>query len=953
MLTIRAMSNGAGYSARHLQHSDYYAEGERVTGQWQGRGAEMLGLAGEVQSEQFEALRQGVDPQSGEFLRQRHSADRTAADGSTQSRGRNLYDFTISAPKSVSIMAQPGGDARLVEAHKKAVGETLTELEHRAASRVRRDQANDNRTTGNLVLAVYHHDTSRELDPQLHTHAVAANLTYDGAEGRWKALQASDIYEQRAYLTEVYRNALAREVRSLGYEIEDRRSSKGKNLGFEIKGVSDELLEKYSQRSEQRDRAIAEFVESKGHQPSDNEIAVLVRESRADKLVEISTAEVHSRQTARLTPEESLTLEQIREQVLDRSQTQRLGPDSAVPSLDYAKQHVFERVSVAIDHELLTEALRHGRGRIDLADLKGEFSLEESNGRILQAGKEVATRESLDRERDMIERINRGTGQFERLGGQHEFADSAFLRPEQKQAIEFVLDSRDLAVNIRGAAGTGKTATLQELQRGLEESGREVLAVAPTMSAVEELQRVGFSDAITVERLLQGQSAQTDLFGRTLIVDEAGMVSGRQMSELLELADQQSMRIIFSGDTKQIRSVEASDALRVLERESHLKSVSLSEVQRQTAQGYRDAIQELRRDPERGFDKLEQIGAVREVPWSERAQAVQQAYSEAQAQINAKGQPRSVLVVAPTHEEIGHITEAIRAERTSTGELGQSTHQQHHLPLNWTTAEKSDVRNYAEGQVLEFHRAIKGVARHESLEVIGVENGKVVARNARGEEREFTGKQAKCFEVYELRAIEIAPKDKLLLMANRREPGFRATNGELVTVSRIDEQGRVHLQDGRTLPENYKQFTHGYAVTAHRSQGKSVDAVVVSGDGMRKELFYVAASRGRESITVVTSDKDMLRESVAHSVARQSASELSRKAQEPYLETLKPSLRERERREPPIAREQGHDTAHEGRALSTKAPALETVQTANQQVPTGDQKQEHVIEPGHYLGISR
>ena len=143
MLTIRAMSNGTGYSARHLQHSDYYAEGERVTGQWQGRGAEMLGLAGEVQSEQFEALRQGVDPQSGEFLRQRHSADRTAADGSTQSRGRNLYDFTISAPKSRQFQSpwlQPGGDARLAEAHKKAVEETLTEVEHRAASRVRRDQ---------------------------------------------------------------------------------------------------------------------------------------------------------------------------------------------------------------------------------------------------------------------------------------------------------------------------------------------------------------------------------------------------------------------------------------------------------------------------------------------------------------------------------------------------------------------------------------------------------------------------------------------------------------------------------------------------------------------------------------------------------------------------------------------------------------------------------------------
>ena len=136
-----------------------------------------------------------------------------------------------------------------------------------------------------------------------------------------------------------------------------------------------------------------------------------------------------------------------------------------------------------------------------------------------------------------------------------------------------------------------------------------MLAVAPTMSAVEELQKVGFLDAITVERLLLDQRAQAELFGKALIVDEAGMVSGCQMSELLKLADEQSTRIIFSGDTKQIRSVEASDALRVLERESHLKSVSLSEVQRQTAQGYRAAIQELRRDPERGFDKLEQIGA--------------------------------------------------------------------------------------------------------------------------------------------------------------------------------------------------------------------------------------------------------------------------------------------------------------------------------------------------------
>src|SRR5712691_11130531 len=117
MLTIRAMSDGKGYSSRHLEHRDYYAEGERVVGRWQGRGAELLGLTAEIRSEDFEALREGCHPVNGEFLRQRQSADRIASDGTTQSRGRNLYDFTISAPKSISIMASLGKDDRLIEAH--------------------------------------------------------------------------------------------------------------------------------------------------------------------------------------------------------------------------------------------------------------------------------------------------------------------------------------------------------------------------------------------------------------------------------------------------------------------------------------------------------------------------------------------------------------------------------------------------------------------------------------------------------------------------------------------------------------------------------------------------------------------------------------------------------------------------------------------------------------------
>ena len=97
------------------------------------------------------------------------------------------------------------------------------------------------------------------------------------------------------------------------------------------------------------------------------------------------------------------------------------------------------------------------------------------------------------------------------------------------------------------------------------------------------------------------------------------MVSSRQMAELLAVAERQSARIVFSGDTRQIQSVEAGDALRVLETESRLKSTSLVQVQRQTAAAYREVIEELRRNPERGFEKLDAIGAVREVSWEERA----------------------------------------------------------------------------------------------------------------------------------------------------------------------------------------------------------------------------------------------------------------------------------------------------------------------------------------------
>ena len=348
------------------------------------------------------------------------------------------------------------------------------------------------------------------------------------------------------------------------------------------------------------------------------------------------------------------------------------------------------------------------------------------------------------------------------------------------------------------------------------------------------------------------------------------MISGRQMESLLKVAEQEHARILFSGDTRQIQSVEASDALRILEHESKMQSVSLTGVHRQTHAKYRDAIQTLRDSPEQGFEKLERLGAVREVPAIERAQTVADIYREMTANPD-----RRVLVVSATHEEIGRVTEAICQDRKEHGELGTANLLERHVPLQWTEAQKRDPANYSEGQILHFHRATHGIDRHDSLEVRRVDGDALIARNERGQDVSLTTKQAWAYSVHERRPMEVAAGDRLLLTGNRRSPEFQATNGELVTVRNVEGR-KIHLEDGRTIPDNYREFAHGYAVTAHRSQGKTVDVVIVSADAMKQDLFYVAASRGREEIAIVTSDREQLREFLGISTARSSATELAR-----------------------------------------------------------------------------
>jgi hypothetical protein len=112
--------------------------------------------------------------------------------------------------------------------------------------------------------------------------------------------------------------------------------------------------------------------------------------------------------------------------------------------------------------------------------------------------------------------------------------------------------------------------------------------------------------------------------------------------------------------------------------------------------------------------------------------------------------------------------------------------------------------------------------------------------------------------------------DRLQLKANDKSQDDRKlANGELVTVKEIHADGRIALDDGRTLPKHYRQFVRGYAVTSYAAQGKTVDYVLFSDSAVKpatnQNQWYVTISRGRKGVKIFTADKIQLRENVSRS----------------------------------------------------------------------------------------
>jgi len=274
MAKIRGANSYGEYLTERLSYSDYMAEENRVKGQWVGKLAENLGLQGEclgAENKAFRLLIDGLNPTTGEKLTQRVIDPEKAV---------RLFDFTCSAHKSVSVAALLAGDGRLVSAHIEAAKMALSEMERFSAKQTGYGKTHGVETTGNFCGSIFTHDSSRSLDPQLHTHCGIFNVT-QSRDGKFFALETFQMVRAIRYAGKVYQNELAKSCLKLGYEIEEKRNEKGVVEGFGIKGIRDELCERFSKRTPQVEAALTKFRQNYHREPNTREMMEIKRKDRA------------------------------------------------------------------------------------------------------------------------------------------------------------------------------------------------------------------------------------------------------------------------------------------------------------------------------------------------------------------------------------------------------------------------------------------------------------------------------------------------------------------------------------------------------------------------------------------------------------------------------------------------------------------------------------------------
>ena len=900
MLSIGALASAA-QGASYYERDGYYAKDDpehREASAWAGKGAEELGLTGPVDPDTFRAVLEGRVPDgSGAEL------GRRGRDGERLHRpGR---DLTFSAPKSVSVAALVGGDDRIVNVHDRAVAASLAWIEKNAAeTRMKDPDTGRMMRAGNqkIVAATFRHDTSRNLDPQLHTHAVLANMV-QGEDGKWRSMANEKLYGSKMLLGALYRAELARGLKDLGYGIEKTHAD-GR---FEIAGVPREAIAAFSSRRAEIEAAMAERgLGVSADNPRIAERAALMTRAKKRDIDRGELGGVWQRQAADLgfdarTPvveamERSAAPEReaAAEPAIGSDRTpEPEAPSPAAGAVAWALAHLSERAAVFRRTDLLTAALVHAPGAVMVGDVEREVAALEKAGALHAvdmpgAEDSLATEKTAGEERETVALMQAGQerGRAPMRGWQVQaHLNKGPLTEGQKEAVKLILGAKDRTVGVQGYAGTGKTTMLNRARALAEKKGWRMAGLAPSASAVQTLASEAGIGSETLQRFLarnagvaegrltkKGAKEMRAAFAKTiLVVDEGSLASTVQARDLLRIANALRIpRVVLVGDAKQLDAVDAGKPFAQLQA-AGMRTAVMDEILRQRDPGLKQAVEaSLKGDIGRAFDKLGDN--VAEVKPDNIAGAV-----AARWLALSQDERANTGVMAPSHELRRAINGHIRERLAREGRIhGPAMAAERLVSKGYTNAEKALADNYATGDVVAFHRPYRriGVEKGDERRVMGIDYGRreVLLDDGAGataswKPEEIGGRRGGS-EVYKAEEIELRAGDRIRW--TRNDAGLGLVNSRTAEVLKVAD-GRVtfRLEDGKTLElgkgdPQLRHLDHAWASTVHAFQGRTVNNVIAAMEARHPHLttqksFYVEISRARDRAELVTDDAADLR----------------------------------------------------------------------------------------------
>ena len=881
MLTISKPISAGQARAYHREEfqnarSNYYTEVDKIRGEWHGQLAERWGLRGEVQEEHFTRLAEGQHPITGEQLVKHQTArEYRNPDGDLirTIEHRAGWDATFSAPKSVSLTALVGGDARVREAHRESVDRALNELEKYVEARMGGNAAAV--STGAWVAAKFEHDSSRPVAgyvaPQLHTHVVFFNLT-ELENGETRPLQPRELYRTQQYATAIYRAELAIRLRELGYETE-----RGPSGAPEIRGYSAEYLEASSPRRQQIQAHLAEqglsgaaAAQIAAHRTRDAK-QVLTRAETLARHRELAAAYGNQ-------PELVLEVAKARGHSLRSDRGERL--QHAQSAITFARDRNLEREAVVDERALLRDALKRAMGHASLEDLRRGFVQRITTGDLMERqtslGRSFTTPEMVALEESNIRRMQKGQGQTAPLGTTHHHFEH--LRPGQRQAVEAVLVSPDQILGLQGVAGAGKTTSLAAIRVAVEREGYTVQGLAPTSRAAHQLEAAGIRSETLQHHLAQGVRAHEGAAKRLYFLDESSLASTRQVHEFFSRL-RPNERVLLVGDTRQHQAVDAGKPFEQLQA-AGMRTARLDEIVRQKEEGLKLVVEQLARGAVReAIGELQQQGRVHEVSNREaRSREIARSYA---------AQPDGTLVISPDNQSRTELNRVIHLALQQQGSVGRDEHPVTALVprQDMTGVDRAWAGQYEPGDVVRYSKGSRAIGlsagEYAKVKEFEATSNLLTVSRTDGTTLSYDPRRLQGVTVYRESERNFAEGDRVQFTAPDKV--LRIANRDLGTIQSIDAQENVEirLDSGRDVHFNLARNRHldyGYAVTSYSSQSVTADRVLVHIDSemaheklINSRLAYVAVSRASHDVQIYTNDAASLGAALSREVSNASA----------------------------------------------------------------------------------